>query len=45
MTRNEIIDYMIKEGFNKPALVKLTNKELCRMFIICLALNSDDILH
>lgn len=45
MTRNDIIDYMVKEGFNKPALMKLTNKELFRMFIICLALNSDNILH
>lgn len=45
MGRKELIEYMVQEGFNENALLELTSKELFRMFIICLALNSDNILH
>jgi hypothetical protein len=45
MTREKIIAYMVKEGFNQKLLNDLSNRELFRMFVICLALNSDNILH
>lgn len=45
MTREKIIAYMVKEGFNEKLLNELSNRELFRMFVICLALNSNHVLH
>ena len=45
MSKQAIIKYMVKEGFNEKLLNELTDRELFRMFVICLALNSDHILH
>lgn len=45
MSKQAIIKYMVKEGFNEKLLTELTNKELFRMFVICLAINSNHILY
>lgn len=45
MSKQVIIAYMVKEGFNQKLLNELTDRELFRMFVICLALNSNNILH
>lgn len=41
MNKQEIINYLIEDGYNDKLLLTLNNKELYRIFILTLAINSN----